>query len=68
MTDPDEKTRKTYKREFAAILMAFWAGMTVWGVYDVRAEAAASAMFFPLLAFNFGAFGLDAYAKQLKGE
>ena len=59
---------KTYKREAAAVLMAFLGCMFVWGVYEDRAYQAAQYLTLPIFTFFSLAFGIDAYARQLKGS
>lgn len=57
--------RKTFKREVAATLLLFWAGMTVWGVFNVQAAQASQVMLVPIIGFAATAFGLDSVAKQI---
>lgn len=60
-------TAKTYKREVAGLLLAFWAAMTVWGVSEPEAKEASRFMAIFVFTFAAGAWGLDAWAKQLGG-
>ena len=59
---------KTYKREVAFLLLVFWGAITVWGVYVEAAMQASQYMAFFVFAFAMGAYGLDAWAKQLGGR
>lgn len=61
-------TQKTYKREVAGLMLLFLAGLTVWGVWEPEAKEASR--FFAIFIFTFaaGAWGLDAWAKQLGGR
>tara|TARA_R110000796_G_scaffold41118_3_gene101494 strand:+ start:1210 stop:1410 length:201 start_codon:yes stop_codon:yes gene_type:complete len=61
-------TPKTYKRETAALLLLFWCGMTTWGVWQENAREAAEFMATFVFLFAAGAFGLDAWSKQLGGS
>ncbi len=56
---------KTLKREVAIALVAFWAAMTVWGVFEPRAAAAAEFMMLGVFVYLAGAMGVDAAAKQI---
>lgn len=58
---------KTYKRESASVLMVFWAGMTVWGVFDPEAQKASEFMALFVFTAWMGAFGLDSLSKQFSG-
>ncbi len=58
--------RKTYKRELAILMLAFLAGLVVWGIYNSEARDAARFLTLPIFTFAGGAFGLDALAKQLR--
>lgn len=55
-----------YKRITAAVLLAFWAGLTVYGVYDPSSPSGAAGEFAsaPIFLFAAGAFGLDAVMKK----
>jgi len=57
---------KTYKREVALGLVLFLLGLFVWGVWDERAMQAAEFLTLPVFAFLGGAFGMDAFAKQIQ--
>lgn len=58
-------TRKTFKRETGWLLLAFWVGMTIWGVYEPVAHKAAETMLAPIFLFLAAALGVDAYSKQI---
>lgn len=55
---------KTYKREFSAALLIFWAAMTVWGVFNPEARQASEFMLIGVFGLAAGAFGMDSLAKQ----
>jgi hypothetical protein len=55
---------KTYKRETGAILILFWMGLVVWGVYNPEALQAAEFAILPVFTFASGAFAMDAVFKQ----
>lgn len=57
---------KTFKRELAAVMLAFLAGLVIWGIFDEQARDAARFLTLPVFTFAGGAFGLDALAKQLR--
>lgn len=57
---------KTYKRETAGGLLVFLMGLFVWGVWEPMAFEAAQFLTLPVFTFAGGAFGMDAYAKQIK--
>ena len=68
MTDiGPEPYRKTFKREVAAVMLGFLGAMFVWGVPSEAAGQAARFLTLPVFTFAGGAFGLDAWAKQLRG-
>lgn len=52
---------KTYKREVSMIMLAFLASLFLWGDQE-----AARFLTMPIFMFAGAAFGLDAYAKQIK--
>lgn len=54
--------RKTYKREVAVALLIFWA----YCVFGVDLETL-RVITLPTFGFAMGAYGLDAWAKQLNG-
>ncbi len=56
---------KTYKREVASIMLAFLAIMYVWGVYNPSSLQVAEYLTTPVFLFVAGAFGMDAYSKQV---
>ena len=58
---------KTFKRETALALLAFWAGLVVWGVLgNPSAADAATTIMWPVFGFAAGAFGIDAFAEQIR--
>ena len=59
---------KTYKREAACAALLFLAGLTMAaiGYPDSLAWEAAKHFTVPIFTFAGMAFGLDAYAKQIK--
>lgn len=56
---------KTYKREVAFLLLIFWAVLIVWGIYNPEAKEASRFATLPIFSFAFGAWGFDAWAKQI---
>ena len=60
------KPRKTFKRETAVCMLAFLAGFFIWGVWVETAREAARFLTLPIFTFAGGAFGLDAWAKQVR--
>jgi len=56
--------QKTYKREVAVGLLAYYFVTLTWGIWDPGAAAAAEAVKIPAFTFAAGAFALDAGAKQ----
>ncbi len=56
---------KTYKREVASVMLAFLGMMYVWGVYTPAALQVAELITTPIFLFVAGAFGMDAYSKQV---
>lgn len=61
-------TPKTYKREVAGLMLLFLAGLTVWGVWEPEAKEASRFYAIFIFTFSAGAWGLDAWAKQLGGR
>ena len=59
------KTNKTYKREVSVILMSIVVSLAVGGVWYPGALAAVELLVAPIFLFSMGAFGLDAYSKQI---
>lgn len=57
---------KTYKREAACVMLAFLAGLCVYGLWsgDNAALEWAKLLTAPIFLFAGGAFGLDVVAKQ----
>lgn len=53
--------RKSYKRETALGLLAFWLGMSVWGVFDPNAASTAESIGIQAIAFAMLAFGMEGY-------
>lgn len=61
-----EKAQKTFKREYAILLMFFVLGLLLWGLVVERSDITDVGKFlvYPVLLFNAAAFGLDSAAKQ----
>ena len=57
-------TQKTYKREVATVMLAYYFVMLTLGVWWPEALEAAESIKIPAFTFAAGAFGLDAVAKQ----
>jgi len=57
-------TTKTYKREAAAVMLAFLGVMAFWGVWEPEAQRTAEYFTLPIFTFAGGAFALDAVFKQ----
>lgn len=57
---------KTYKREVAGGVLAFWAGLIIWGhaVPGSGAEETGQFITLPVLMLVGAAFGIDAVLKQ----
>ena len=66
MTGAPGPVRKTFKREVAVVMLGFLGVMFVWGVSTDTAAQAARFLTLPIFTFAGGAFGLDAWAKQLR--
>ncbi len=47
-------------------MLAFLAGFFIWGVWVETAREAARFLTLPIFTFAGGAFGLDAWAKQVR--
>ncbi len=61
--------RKTMKREAASVMLLYLGAMFVWGVFDEGARAIAEYLATFVFLFAAGAFGMDAYSKQImEGE
>lgn len=60
--------RKTYKREVTTASLLFLFGMFVWGVFEPSALDAAKYLTLPIFTIWGGAFGMDAYSKQIMGD
>lgn len=58
--------RKTWKREVALTMLAFNLVAHVWGVWKPEAAEMARFMTTPIFLFATAAYGLDAYAKQVR--
>ena len=58
------KEPKTYKREVALVMLTFWAGMSIWGVWEPEAKQAFEFITLPVFTFAGGAFAIDAAIKQ----
>jgi len=63
---PNATKAKTYKRELAVVMLAFLGALFVWGVFDPEAKDSARFLTLPIFTFAGGAFGMDAWAKQLR--
>lgn len=57
---------KTYKREVAFGLLAIFVGLTIAGMWVPEAVTAAESLKHETFAFAALAFGIDAYAKQVR--
>lgn len=57
---------KTYKREVAGVLLLFLGGLFIWGGWLPYAAEIAKYLTLPIFGFTGLAFGMDAYAKQIK--
>lgn len=57
---------KTYKRELATGMLVFLGAFFLWGVENAQAAEAARYLTLPIFTFAGGAFGLDAWAKQMR--
>ena len=57
-------TEKTYKREVAGAMLAYYFVMLTLGIWYPEAIVAAEAVKIPAFTFAAGAFALDASAKQ----
>lgn len=55
---------KTYKREVACVMLAYYFVMLTLGIWYPEAGTAAEAVKIPAFTFAAGAFALDAGAKQ----
>lgn len=55
---------KTYKREVACVMLAYYFVMLTMGVWYPEAGVAAESVKIPAFTFAAGAFALDAGAKQ----
>ena len=60
--------KKTRKRETAWVFMAFDLAFFIWGFMADNIEIIEAAKFLsmPATTFLLGAFGMDAYAKQIR--
>ena len=63
---PLELREKTYKRELASLMMFGLWGFFLWGLFSPQAADAARFLALPVFTFAGGAFGMDAWAKQVK--
>ena len=59
-------TEKTYKREIAVAMLAFFGALTVAGMWFPQASDAAESLKYEVFGFAALAFGMDAYSKQVK--
>ena len=57
---------KTFKRELSVVMLAFLGVIFVWGIGNPQAAEAARFLTLPVFTFAGGAFGLDAWAKQMR--
>lgn len=57
--------KKTYKRELALAMLAYYYGMLTAGLWFPEAKVAADTVMIPTFTFVAGAFALDATAKQI---
>lgn len=64
----DPKREKSYKRETAAVMLMFLAGMIVWGVFRPSAALAAEGLMIPVFLFATAAFGFQAYATYVENR
>jgi len=58
---------KTYKREVSMALLAYVMALGVASVWSAGAFEVLKLFIPPVFLFAAGAFGMDAYAKQVKG-
>jgi hypothetical protein len=58
--------RKTYKRETAILMLVYLGAFFTWGVGNETALRIAEFLTLPVFGFATAAFGVDAYAKQLR--
>lgn len=74
---PSSKRRKTWKREIAVAVLAAYSGAYGWTLYALSWAPAENASQMVTMingaapwvaALVAGAFGLDGYAKQIKGQ
>lgn len=61
-----ETKPKTYKREVACVMLAYWAILNTLGMWYPEADTAAEASKIVVWTFAGGAFALDATAKQIQ--
>ena len=62
----DVKKPKTWKREYAVLLTAFWMGMAIYAVYanSENAMQIVEVVTIPILSISALCFGLDWKGKQ----
>lgn len=58
--------QKTYKREVAMAMLAFLGTMFIVSLWFTEATQVAEYLTTPVFLFAAAAFGIDAYAKQVK--
>lgn len=58
--------QKTYKREVAMTLLCFLGAMFITSLWFTEATQVAEYLTTPIFLFVSVAFGMDAYAKQVK--
>ena len=61
-----EERPKTYKREVACVMLVLTFGLAIGGAWEPQAMAVAEIMVWPVFMFAGAAFGLDAFAKQIR--
>ena len=66
MSEKTTEVNKTYKREVTYALFGFLAAMAVAGVFLPGAFETAKYLVTPIFLFAGGAFGMDAYARQIQ--
>lgn len=66
MAEKTPEVNKTYKREVAYSMLGFLATMSVAGVVIPGALDVAETLVTPIFLFAGGAFGMDAYARQIQ--
>lgn len=62
----EQKPCKTYKREVAALMLAYYYVMNTLGIWYPEATTAAASVMVATFTFAGGAFALDVASKQWK--